>query len=56
MILSLTDYQAMDDILRPVGPDLAGRTLVNLSSDARTGPAPPPLGRRTAAPGSSSAG
>ena len=33
VILSLTDYQAMDDILRPVGPDLAGRTLVNLSSD-----------------------
>jgi 3-hydroxyisobutyrate dehydrogenase-like beta-hydroxyacid dehydrogenase len=32
-ILSLTDYQAMDDILRPVGPGLAGHTIVNLSSD-----------------------
>ena len=34
VILSLTDYQAMYDILAPVAPDvLAGRTLVNLSSD-----------------------
>ena len=32
-ILSLTDYQAMDDILGPVGPGLAGHTIVNLSSD-----------------------
>ena len=33
VILSLTDYQAMDDILGPVGPGLAGHTIVNLSSD-----------------------
>jgi 3-hydroxyisobutyrate dehydrogenase-like beta-hydroxyacid dehydrogenase len=32
-ILSLTDYQAMYDILGDVGGALAGRTLVNLSSD-----------------------
>ena len=36
VILSLTDYQAMDDILGPVGDPigpLAGKVLVNLSSD-----------------------
>ena len=34
VILSLTDYQAMYDILAPVAADvLAGKTLVNLSSD-----------------------
>jgi 3-hydroxyisobutyrate dehydrogenase and related beta-hydroxyacid dehydrogenases len=37
VILSLTDYQAMYDILAPVGADvLAGKTLVNLSSDTPT--------------------
>ncbi|MEU4365449.1 NAD(P)-binding domain-containing protein [Promicromonospora sp. NPDC023987] len=34
VILSLTDYQAMYDILGPVTEALAGRTLVNLSSDS----------------------
>ncbi|MGW2625676.1 NAD(P)-dependent oxidoreductase [Micromonospora taraxaci] len=33
IILSLTDYQAMYDILGPATASLAGRTLVNLSSD-----------------------
>ncbi|MCD7437397.1 NAD(P)-binding domain-containing protein [Streptomyces lincolnensis] len=33
VILSLTDYQAMYDILDSAAPSLAGRTLVNLSSD-----------------------
>ncbi|MER6009937.1 NAD(P)-dependent oxidoreductase [Streptomyces bluensis] len=33
VILSLTDYQAMYDILGSVSGSLAGRTLVNLSSD-----------------------
>ncbi|WP_091531605.1 NAD(P)-dependent oxidoreductase [Microlunatus soli] len=33
IILSLTDYRAMDDILGPVADRLAGRTIVNLSSD-----------------------
>ncbi|MET8294548.1 NAD(P)-dependent oxidoreductase [Streptomyces sp. NPDC005180] len=33
VILSLTDYQAMYDVLDGVGASLAGRTLVNLSSD-----------------------
>ncbi|MDI3409257.1 NAD(P)-dependent oxidoreductase [Streptomyces cavernicola] len=33
VILSLTDYQAMYDVLRDAAPELAGRTLVNLSSD-----------------------
>lgn len=33
MILSLTDYQAMYDILDSATASLAGRTLVNLSSD-----------------------
>jgi 3-hydroxyisobutyrate dehydrogenase-like beta-hydroxyacid dehydrogenase len=33
VILSLTDYQAMHDILSPVAAGLAGRTIVNLSSD-----------------------
>ncbi|MFB6784400.1 NAD(P)-dependent oxidoreductase [Streptomyces sp. NPDC056352] len=33
VILSLTDYQAMYDILDSVTASLAGRTLVNLSSD-----------------------
>ncbi|MBG6066990.1 NAD(P)-dependent oxidoreductase [Micromonospora ureilytica] len=33
VILSLTDYQAMYDILGPTTESLAGRTLVNLSSD-----------------------
>ena len=37
VVLSLTDYQAMDDILGPVGDTggdrLAGKVLVNLSSD-----------------------
>jgi 3-hydroxyisobutyrate dehydrogenase and related beta-hydroxyacid dehydrogenases len=37
VILSLTDYQAMYDILTPVEKDvLAGKTLVNLSSDTPT--------------------
>jgi 3-hydroxyisobutyrate dehydrogenase-like beta-hydroxyacid dehydrogenase len=34
VILSLTDYQAMHDILGPAAEALAGRTLVNLSSDS----------------------
>jgi len=34
VILSLTDYQAMYDILGPATAALAGRTLVNLSSDS----------------------
>lgn len=34
VILSLTDYQAMHDILGPTAEGLAGRTLVNLSSDS----------------------
>ena len=34
VILSLTDYQAMYDILGPTTEALAGRTLVNLSSDS----------------------
>ncbi|UCM88855.1 NAD(P)-dependent oxidoreductase [Streptomyces marincola] len=33
VILSLTDYRAMDDILGGIPGSLAGRTLVNLSSD-----------------------
>jgi 3-hydroxyisobutyrate dehydrogenase-like beta-hydroxyacid dehydrogenase len=33
VILSLTDYQAMYDILEPATDALAGRTLINLSSD-----------------------
>ncbi|MEV5613611.1 NAD(P)-binding domain-containing protein [Streptomyces sp. NPDC052225] len=33
VILSLTDYRAMYDILGAATPSLAGRTLVNLSSD-----------------------
>ncbi|MFI7221354.1 NAD(P)-dependent oxidoreductase [Micromonospora maritima] len=33
VILSLTDYQAMYDILGPATASLPGRTLVNLSSD-----------------------
>jgi 3-hydroxyisobutyrate dehydrogenase-like beta-hydroxyacid dehydrogenase len=33
VILSLTDYQAMYDVLRPASTALAGRTIVNLSSD-----------------------
>jgi 3-hydroxyisobutyrate dehydrogenase-like beta-hydroxyacid dehydrogenase len=34
VILSLTDYQAMYDILGPTTAALAGRTIVNLSSDS----------------------
>lgn len=34
VILSLTDYQAMHDILGPAAEALGGRTLVNLSSDS----------------------
>lgn len=34
VILSLTDYQAMYDILGPAEATLPGRTLVNLSSDS----------------------
>lgn len=34
VVLSLTDYQAMYDILTPAADALAGRTIVNLSSDA----------------------
>jgi 3-hydroxyisobutyrate dehydrogenase-like beta-hydroxyacid dehydrogenase len=33
VVLSLTDYQAMDDILGTVGAELRGRVVVNLSSD-----------------------
>ncbi|QDY77954.1 NAD(P)-dependent oxidoreductase [Streptomyces qinzhouensis] len=33
VILSLTDYDAMDALLKPVAGALAGRTVVNLSSD-----------------------
>ena len=33
IILSLTDYRAMYDILSPVESQLSGRTIVNLSSD-----------------------
>lgn len=33
VILSLTDYQAMYDVLGPATTALAGRTIVNLSSD-----------------------
>lgn len=33
VILSLTDYQAMYDILDTVGDELSGRVIVNLSSD-----------------------
>ncbi|ADB32986.1 6-phosphogluconate dehydrogenase NAD-binding protein [Kribbella flavida DSM 17836] len=33
VILSLTDYQAMYDVLEPATGSLAGRTVVNLSSD-----------------------
>jgi 3-hydroxyisobutyrate dehydrogenase-like beta-hydroxyacid dehydrogenase len=33
VILSLTDYEAMYDILGPAASALAGRTIVNLSSD-----------------------
>jgi 3-hydroxyisobutyrate dehydrogenase-like beta-hydroxyacid dehydrogenase len=33
LVLSLTDYQAMYDILSPVSETLAGKTVVNLSSD-----------------------
>ncbi|MFI6027377.1 NAD(P)-dependent oxidoreductase [Amycolatopsis magusensis] len=36
VILSLTDYQAMYDILGPVGDALRGRVVVNLSSDTPT--------------------
>ena len=34
IVLSLTDYQAMYDILGAVGNGLAGRVIVNLSSDS----------------------
>ncbi|OLT03357.1 6-phosphogluconate dehydrogenase [Pseudonocardia sp. CNS-004] len=34
VVLSLTDYQAMYDILGPVGDVLAGRVVANLSSDS----------------------
>lgn len=34
VVLSLTDYRAMYDILGPTAEALAGRTLVNLSSDS----------------------
>jgi 3-hydroxyisobutyrate dehydrogenase-like beta-hydroxyacid dehydrogenase len=34
VILSLTDYQAMHDILGPAAEALVGRTIVNLSSDS----------------------
>lgn len=34
VILSLTDYRAMDDVLGPVAGDLRGRTIVNLSSES----------------------
>jgi 3-hydroxyisobutyrate dehydrogenase-like beta-hydroxyacid dehydrogenase len=34
VILSLTDYQAMHDILGPVPEAISGRTIVNLSSDS----------------------
>jgi 3-hydroxyisobutyrate dehydrogenase-like beta-hydroxyacid dehydrogenase len=34
VVLSLTDYQAMYDILGPVGDALAGRAVANLSSDS----------------------
>lgn len=34
VVLSLTDYQAMHDILGPATAALAGRTVVNLSSDS----------------------
>jgi 3-hydroxyisobutyrate dehydrogenase-like beta-hydroxyacid dehydrogenase len=34
VVLSLTDYQAMYDILGPVGDALAGRVVANLSSDS----------------------
>ncbi|MGV9311093.1 NAD(P)-dependent oxidoreductase [Streptomyces sp. NPDC003691] len=33
VVLSLTDYDAMDTLLKPVADALAGRTVVNLSSD-----------------------
>ncbi|MET8566678.1 NAD(P)-binding domain-containing protein [Streptomyces sp. NPDC004783] len=33
VILSLTDYDAMYDVLGPAAAELAGRTVVNLSSD-----------------------
>lgn len=33
IILSLTDYRAMYDILEPAAASLSGRTIVNLSSD-----------------------
>ncbi|MGW4346746.1 NAD(P)-dependent oxidoreductase [Streptomyces sp. NPDC004690] len=33
VVLSLTDYAAMYEVLEPAGAALAGRTLVNLSSD-----------------------
>ncbi len=33
VIVSLTDYQAMHDLLDPVGEALAGKVVVNLSSD-----------------------
>ncbi|MFI5735298.1 NAD(P)-dependent oxidoreductase [Kribbella sp. NPDC051587] len=33
VILSLTDYQAMYDVLEPAAGSLTGRTIVNLSSD-----------------------
>lgn len=46
VILSLTDYQAMYDILGGATAKLAGRTIVNLSSDTPTGPARPRPGRR----------
>ena len=45
VILSLTDYQAMYDILGPATDALAGRTLVNLSSARRTGHGRAPRGR-----------
>jgi 3-hydroxyisobutyrate dehydrogenase-like beta-hydroxyacid dehydrogenase len=37
VVLSLTDYQAMYDILADVGGALAGRVVVNLSSDTPDG-------------------
>ncbi|WP_330231427.1 NAD(P)-binding domain-containing protein [Nocardia sp. NBC_00508] len=34
IVLSLTDYPAMYDVLEPVAEHLAGKTIVNLSSDS----------------------
>ncbi|WP_341483631.1 NAD(P)-binding domain-containing protein [Streptomyces endophytica] len=45
VIVCVLDYDAAHAILEPIGARLSGRVLVNLTSDTRSGPGPPPPGR-----------